>query len=225
MADYGIPRLSSALLENWFNKQSDPLPPWMRQGTKSPVTGVLSATPERPSDWAVSSGLAETLSPTVQGYGAGQMAGDAYQAAKAGDYGSASGYGVLAAMGMMPMAGKVSAKVPTDIPLGVKAAEREPVVKLYHGTTPDGYAGIMADGKIDGPAYLGPKEVAKRYGTEIVEVEVPKSQLQVDMDLGTNHMFSVEDANSYLGHGEPWTIDDYINRGYALGVPGGVATK
>lgn len=111
------------------------------------------------------------------------------------------------------------------IPLGVKAAEREPVVKLYHGTTPDGYAGIMADGKIDGPAYLGPKDVAKRYGTEIVEVEVPKSQLQVDLDLGTNHMFSVEDANSYLGHREPWTIDDYLNRGYAVGVPGGVATK
>ena len=75
MADYTIPRQSDVLLENWFNKQSDPLPPWMRQGTKSPVTGVLSATPERPSDWAVSSGLAETLSPIAQGYGAGQMAG------------------------------------------------------------------------------------------------------------------------------------------------------
>lgn len=99
-----------------------------QQGYQPPSFGTLSATPDRPSDWAVSSGLAETLSPTVQGYGAGQMAGDAYQAAKAGDYGAAAGGGLLAAMSMLPMKGKGAP---------IAAAERPTGIRAYHGSPHD----------------------------------------------------------------------------------------
>lgn len=194
------------------------VPPWDRPGTKSPVTGTLSNPPERPSDWAVKSGVAETVSPTMGAYGVGSALGEVAGAARAGEYSNALMSSVpLAAMAVMP---------------GVKAKPREQTVRLFHGTNAEGYAGIMADGRINGPAYLGPRSVASRYGDHIVEANVPKSKLQIDMDLGTDHMFSVEDANAYRKMQDfaadidgPWTIDDYIKNGYAVGIQDGVVIK
>ena len=109
--------------------------------------GTLSATPDRPSDWAVSSGLAETLSPIAQGYGAGQMAGDAYQAAKAGDYGSAIGGGVLSAMGMMPAVGKGKTVAPRAVdPLGYYSAALESAKGLKQAKgTPEQMLKMLSD--------------------------------------------------------------------------------
>jgi hypothetical protein len=60
------------------------------------------AAPERPADWAVSSGLAGQLSPTMGAYGMGQAAGQAGQAIAAGDYGGAAEAAAPAAMAMLP---------------------------------------------------------------------------------------------------------------------------
>lgn len=60
---------------------------------------------QRPADWAVTSGVAETISPTMGAYGMGHGLGTTYQAAKAGDYGNALEAGLpLAAAALMPMA-------------------------------------------------------------------------------------------------------------------------
>jgi GNAT superfamily N-acetyltransferase len=115
MADnalYGyVPRQSNALMDAYFGRE---VAPWDRPGTSSPVFGTISATPDRPADWAVSSGIAETLSPTVQGFGAGQMSADALDAYRAGhsmerqdvdrpaQMRNALGSGLLAAMAMVP---------------------------------------------------------------------------------------------------------------------------
>lgn len=59
--------------------------------------------PHRPADWAVTSGVAETISPTMGAYGMGNALGTTYQATRAGDYGNALEAGLpIAAMGFMP---------------------------------------------------------------------------------------------------------------------------
>lgn len=99
----GIPRQSNALLDSWFGRQKDPLPPWMRENTRSPVTGILSRPPERPSDWAVTSGVAESVSPTMGAYGMGNALGEVGGAVKHGDYQNALMSSLpLAAMAAMP---------------------------------------------------------------------------------------------------------------------------
>ena len=99
----GLPRQSNMLLDNWFAQQNDPLPPWARPGTRSPITGTLSNPPERPADWAVKSGVAEAISPTMGAYGMGNALGEVGGALKHGDYQNALASSLpLAAMAVVP---------------------------------------------------------------------------------------------------------------------------
>ncbi len=86
LAEYSDPvgQFHHKLLE-----QAPIVPPWDRPGTKSPVTGTLSNPPDRPSDWAVKSGVAETVSPTMGAYGVGSILGEVAGATKAGNLGEA----------------------------------------------------------------------------------------------------------------------------------------
>lgn len=203
MANALMPRQSDQLMDNWYqqNKLLEQTPPWQQNA------GILSNTTPRPQDWHNRSGVtdyvANAINPAMIGYGAGQMAGEARNALLEGHYGEAGGLGILAAMAVMP---------------GAKARPSG-TVRLYHGTTDDGLAGILRDGKILGPVYLAHKDGAAQYGKHVIPVDVQKQQLMIDRDLGTNHMFSVEDANAYLGN-RGFTIDDYLqsNRG-AFAVP------
>jgi hypothetical protein len=98
-------------------------------------------------------------------------------------------------------------------------------VRLYHGTSPEGLAGIESEGSIKGPVFLSPrKDVATDYSGSghVVPVDVPKSQLKVDFDLPNGRLLSVEEANGYSGH-EGWTIDDYLRHGQSVGTDGPVA--
>jgi hypothetical protein len=83
---------------------------------------------QRPADWAVTSGIAEAISPTMGAYGLGAGLGTTYQATKAGDYGNALEAGLPLAMAMVPgLKGKPAAAV----------AEQPKGIRAYHGSPHD----------------------------------------------------------------------------------------
>lgn len=102
MANALLPRQSDQLIDNWYqqNKLMEQTPPWQQN------QGILSNPAPRPQDWHNRSGVtdyvANAINPTMIGYGAGQMAGEARNALLEGHYGEAGGLGILAAMGVMP---------------------------------------------------------------------------------------------------------------------------
>ena len=101
--------------------------------------------------------------------------------------------------------------------MGTTAPE---TVRLFHGTSPEGFADIHSTGRINGPAFFTPnKAAAADYagGGPVMEVNVPKSALKVDMDLPGGQLLTVDDANAYSGR-DGWTIDDYLNAGHNVGV-------
>jgi len=101
------------------------------------------------------------------------------------------------------------------------------MIRLFHGTSPEGLEAIKSTGRINGPAFFtGRKGVAQDYagGGPVVEVNVPKSKLKVDFDLPGGQLLKVKDANGYSGK-EGWTIDDYIRNGHSVGIDGHVSTK
>lgn len=80
-----------------------PVTPESRAGRTSQSYGIMANPAPRPSDWAESSGVAETLSPTMGAYGMGQGLGTTTNALMQGDYTGAAESGLpLAAMAFMP---------------------------------------------------------------------------------------------------------------------------
>ena len=74
--------LSELLRRNWAARGQGPI---MESNHAAP-----QPMPQRPTDWAVTSGVAEAISPTMGAYGMGNALGTTYQAAKAGDYSAAA---------------------------------------------------------------------------------------------------------------------------------------
>lgn len=91
---------------------------------------------------------------------------------------------------------------------------------LYHGTTPEAKAAIDQQGVMRGPVFFSPsKSAATDYasdGESVVEVNVPADALCVDFDLPGARLLTVDDANEYTGN--DWTLDDYIDAGYSVGI-------
>jgi hypothetical protein len=163
------------------------------------------------------------------GMDASKYSDAAVEAEIAGDEPRASMFRQLAAMstaGAAPILGVGARLAKRGAKAGVEAAED--TVKLFHGTTEEGYKGITSSNKIEGPVYLTPRsDVAKDYSLQnssdpyVVEVNVPKNKLMIDFDLPGGRLLDVESANSYSGN-TGWTIDDYLSRGYSVGVNDGV---
>lgn len=106
-------------------------------------------------------------------------------------------------------------------PLGGSAAPD--TVRLYHGTSAEGLDAINSEGRVRGPAFFTPdRTAAQRYADDpanVVAVDVPKNSLKIDHDLPGGQLLDVKQSNDYLGpHAEDWTIDDYLRRGYSVGV-------
>lgn len=160
-----------------------PVTPLSRSGIHN--NALLQAPPERPADWAVSSGLAETLSPIAQGYGAGQMAGEAYGALKAGDYLPAAGNAALAAMAMVPMAGKGKGVRPEPNALMPKAEA------MGQHTTASGSSSVTGGAEHNLSVFDVARQVAKLIGTN------PESIRHHPTSFGNS---------SYLG---PYRISDH----------------
>ncbi|HOB66622.1 MAG TPA: hypothetical protein PLK50_04105 [Ottowia sp.] len=103
---------------------------------------------------------------------------------------------------------------------GVIFSPRYGGVTLYHGTTPEAKAAIDQQGVMRGPVFFSPsKSAATDYasdGESVVEVNVPADALCVDFDLPGARLLTVDDANEYTGN--DWTLDDYIDAGYSVGI-------
>ena len=83
----------------------------------------------------------------------------------------------------------------------------------------------MQSGRINGPSYFSPdRNKAKTYGDDVVEVNVPKTALKIDLDLPGGKLLSVEEANGYLDNPD-WNLDDYLGRGFSVGVEQSVQVK
>lgn len=96
-------------------------------------------------------------------------------------------------------------------------------VDLYHGTDEAGFEGITSEGVIRGPAYFTPREdVAFDYSAgEVVKASIDPDDLKIDLDMPGGALMSIEDANRHLDK-DDWTIRDYIDNGYSVGVEGDV---
>lgn len=91
---------------------------------------------------------------------------------------------------------------------------------LYHGTSDDAAEAIAQSGRINGPAYLTPNySTAADYaqGGRVLSVDVPEGRLMIDLDLPGGKLLSIEDAASYIDEPD-WSLDDFIRRGYSVGV-------
>jgi hypothetical protein len=75
--------------------------PALRNQQPAQPTGEIRNLPARPTD-PFATPIAETLSPTLGGFGAGQMAGEAFMRGQEGDYLGALGPASLAVFGMLP---------------------------------------------------------------------------------------------------------------------------
>jgi hypothetical protein len=114
------------------------------------------------------------------------------------------------------------------VPVQKAAAKKDDeMVRLFHGTTEEGARSINESKSIYGPAYFSPDlTVAKSYSLYnspeafVVDVNVPKRLLMIDLDLPGGRLLDVESANLYLDK-PSWTIDDYIRNNYSVGVQGG----
>lgn len=98
---------------------------------------------------------------------------------------------------------------------------------LYHGTSDDAAEMIAESGRINGPAYFTPDyNTAQNYadGGRVLSVDIPESSLMIDLDLPGGLLLDVEGAANYLGEAG-WTLDDFIRRGYSVGVQDGVPFK
>lgn len=73
-------------------------------------------------------------------------------------------------------------------------------MKLYHGTTHEGLAGMMADGVVNGPVYLtARRDVAEDYsGGVVLQFDVDTSTLEMDTE---GRDFDGEDIGEWIRSG------------------------
>lgn len=93
-------------------------------------------------------------------------------------------------------------------------------MKLFHGTDIDSADAILSEKTVRGPAFFTPrKDVAEDYAGdgEVIEVKMDPDDLKIDLDLPGARLLSVDEANHHLGN-EGWTIEDYYENGFSMGV-------
>jgi hypothetical protein len=120
------------------------------------------------------------------------------------------------AMALMP-----GARI-TGAPLKAGAKALSDLVRLYHGTSEEGFGEINRLGSIWGPAFFSPRrEVAESYaeanGGDVLSALVPKEHLLIDADLPGARLMTVDEANVHLDN-PGWSIDDYLRNGQSVGV-------
>lgn len=148
------------------------------------------------------------------------FATSAYDAGRAGGQGD---YVTAAALGAMTFApgGKLERGVLKD---GMARSSDE-LVDLFHGTTPEGYDAITSSKQMFESSRFSPrKDVAESYAdnvggdaSTVVKVKAPVSSLMIDLDLPGGKLLTPEEAAAYLDKPD-WTISDFIENGYSVGV-------
>jgi hypothetical protein len=100
------------------------------------------------------------------------------------------------------------------------------LVRLYHGTSAEAADSIKDAGEISGPAFFtSRRSVAEDYAGPdgvVIPVDVPLSDIMVDLDMPGARLLSPEEASAYLGRDDLRTAEDFIAAGYSVGVKGGV---
>lgn len=114
---------------------------------------------------------------------------------------------------------------------GIKAYRGTPqptenLIDLFHGTTPEAFDAITSSGDIFGSSRFSPRrDVAETFAhnvggdaNTVVKVKAPASSLMIDLDLPAAKLLTPDEAAAYLDKPD-WTILDFIENGYSVGVP------
>lgn len=102
----------------------------------------------------------------------------------------------------------------------------ENLIELFHGTTPEAFDAITSSGNIFGSSRFSPRrDVAETFAynvggdaNTVVKVKAPASSLMIDLDLPAARLLTPDQAATYLDKPD-WTILDFIENGYSVGVP------
>jgi hypothetical protein len=102
----------------------------------------------------------------------------------------------------------------------------ENLIDLFHGTTPEAFDAITSSGNIFGSSRFSPRrDVAETFAynvggddNTVVKVKAPASSLMIDLDLPNAKLLTPDQAATYLDKPD-WTILDFIENGYSVGVP------
>ena len=102
----------------------------------------------------------------------------------------------------------------------------ENLIDLFHGTTPEAFDAITSSGNIFGSSRFSPRrDVAETFAynvggddNTVVKVKAPASSLMIDLDLPNAKLLTPDQAAAYLDKPD-WTILDFIENGYSVGVP------
>lgn len=133
---------------------------------------------------------------------------------------------------IVKMAGKVISGEGDDAAkAGIKAYRGTPqptenLIDLFHGTTPEAFDAITSSGDIFGSSRFSPRrDVAETFAhnvggdaNTVVKVKAPASSLMIDLDLPAAKLLTPDEAAAYLDKPD-WTILDFIENGYSVGVP------
>jgi hypothetical protein len=133
---------------------------------------------------------------------------------------------------VVKMAGKVISGEGDDAAkTGIKAYRGTPqptedLIDLFHGTTPEAFDAITSSGNIFGSSRFSPRrDVAETFAynvggddNTVVKVKAPASSLMIDLDLPNAKLLTPDQAAAYLDKPD-WTILDFIENGYSVGVP------
>lgn len=133
---------------------------------------------------------------------------------------------------VVKMAGKVISGQGDDAAkAGIRAYHGTPqptenLIDLFHGTTPEAFDAITSSGNIFGSSRFSPRrDVAETFAynvggddNTVVKVKAPASSLMIDLDLPNAKLLTPDQAAAYLDKPD-WTILDFIENGYSVGVP------
>ncbi len=101
-------------------------------------------------------------------------------------------------------------------------------ITLFHGTSTENLRQIQGEGRLEpisGGIFFSPrKEAAHDFGEEVIQVDVSKQDLKVDVDLPGSRLLSVEEANAHTGN-DSWSIEDYLDAGYSVGIEHAISVK
>lgn len=148
------------------------------------------------------------------------FATSAYDAGRAGGEGDYATAAILGAMTFAP-----SGKLGKDVLKDGMAVSSDELVDLFHGTTPEGYDAITSSKQMFESSRFSPrKDVAESYAgnvggdaNTVVRVKAPISALMIDLDLPGGKLLPPDEAAAYLDKPD-WTISDFIEHGYSVGV-------
>jgi hypothetical protein len=132
---------------------------------------------------------------------------------------------------IVKMAGKIVSGADEPAKTGIRAYHGTPqptenLIDLFHGTTPEAFDAITSSGNIFGSSRFSPRrDVAETFAynvggddNTVVKVKAPASSLMIDLDLPNAKLLTPDQAAAYLDKPD-WTILDFIENGYSVGVP------